>query len=58
MIGRRRKTLAPVAYATCGGLGCGLASSRPNGCSGALALDRSRRAEGKKQTLGGGVNVR
>lgn len=48
----RKRPSPPVAYATCGGLGCGFVSSRPNGCSGALALDRSRSFRRQEADIG------
>ena len=49
--GRKRPSL-PVAYATCGRLGCGFVSPRPNVCSGALALDRSRSFRRQEADIG------
>ena len=48
----RKRPSPPVAYATCGGLGCGFVSLRPNGCSGALALDRSRSFRRQEADIG------
>ena len=48
----RKRPSPPVAYATCGGLGCGFVSPRPNGCSGALALDRSRSFRRQEADIG------